>query len=75
MKPDLSHLADKWRSSIVARNQVKEFSGGLFSGRYLANLDSLGKGPKGRIRVGRQVAYRVPYLISWMEERCEVLEA
>ena len=74
MKVSLSHLADKWPSSIVSRSQVRNFTGGILSGRYLANLDSQGEGPEGRLRVGRQVAYRVDSLIRWMEKRTEVVE-
>jgi len=35
----------------------------------MANLDSLGKGPKGRIRIGKKVAYKVEDLVKWMQER------
>lgn len=73
-KPDLSHLAKGWPSTIVARSEVDRFSGGVISVKYLANLDSAGKGPPGRIRVGRKVAYPVTGLISWLEERAEIIE-
>jgi hypothetical protein len=65
---NLQHLKAKWPSSIVARTKVKEFSGGILSEKYLANLDSLGQGPE-RVRIGRQIAYPVDALVSWMEER------
>ena len=53
--PNLSDLAEKWPSPYVARNEVKAFSGGILTPKYLANLDSAGKGPAGRIRVGRKI--------------------
>jgi hypothetical protein len=65
---NLEHLKSKWPSSIVARKKVAEFSGGILSEKYLANLDSLGQGPE-RLHIGRQVAYPVDSLIRWMEER------
>ena len=67
-KPNLSHLADKWTSSVVARRKISEFSGGILSQKYCANLDSLGQGPP-RVKIGRQVAYPVAELIAWLESR------
>jgi len=74
MQVDFKNLADKWPSSIVARSKVGSFSGGVLNSKYLANLDSLGKGPKGRIRVGRQIVYSVEALIEFMEKRAEAVE-
>lgn len=62
-------LADRWPSAWVARNQVEKFGGGIISEKYLANLDSAGKGPAGRIRCGRKVVYPVVELIRWLEGR------
>ena len=66
-------MREKWPSSVVARTQVGRFSGGTLNGRYLANLDSLGEGPEGRIRVGRKVCYPVDSLIRFLEQRLEIL--
>ncbi len=71
--PDLSCLADKWPSSHVARDRVGDFSGGIIKSKYLANLDSQGKGPAGRIKIGRKIAYSVSSLIAWLEGRARVL--
>jgi hypothetical protein len=68
-----SSMAEKWPSAFVARSEVEKFSGGIVSAKYLANLDSAGKGPSGRIRVGRKIAYPVVSFIDWMESRTEVL--
>ncbi len=67
--PDLSKLADNWPSPFVARQSIRDFSGGILTSRSLANLDSQGQGPAGRFRVGRKIAYPVESLISWMEKR------
>lgn len=69
----LVSLAEKWPSSLVARTQIEKFSGGLITEKYLANLDSLGKGPTGRIRCGRKVAYPVNNFIKWLEGRSILL--
>jgi hypothetical protein len=67
-------MADNWPSPYVARHEVHRFTGGIVNPKYLANLDSQGKGPEGRIRVGRKVAYSVDSLISWLEARSEIVE-
>jgi hypothetical protein len=66
-------LADRWPSAWVARTEVEKFGGGIISEKYLANLDSAGKGPAGRIRCGRKVVYPVTELIRWLEGRSKVV--
>lgn len=68
-KPDLKGLSERWPSSMVSRTEIGRFTGGIISEKYLANLDSQGIGPLGRIRVGRKVAYPVESLIAWLEKR------
>ena len=72
-KPDLSHLAEKWPSSIVARDQIREFTGGALGPGRIANLDSEGKGPPGRMKIGRKIAYPVNELVEWLENRTQNL--
>lgn len=64
-------LALSWKSPIVARHKIEEFSGGTLSRGYLANLDSQGLGPKGKVTVGGRVAYDVELLVEWMRGRCK----
>ncbi|MGE4297917.1 MAG: hypothetical protein AB7E47_07800 [Desulfovibrionaceae bacterium] len=59
---------------VFARDAVGRLTGGLISPRTLANLDSLGKGPRQRVRVGRKVAYSREAFISWLESRMEIIE-
>jgi hypothetical protein len=72
-KPDFSSLADKWPSTFVAREKIGEFSGGILSSGYCANLDSLNKGIEGRVRVGRKIAYPAQAVVRFLENRAEVL--
>jgi hypothetical protein len=69
----LKELSEKWPSAVVARSEVRKFSGGLLSEKTLANLDSRGEGPTGRIRVERKVCYPVAALITWLEGRAQKL--
>lgn len=67
-------MADKWPSQFIARTEVSKFTGGIVDPKYLANLDSLGQGIKGRIRVGRKIAYPVNELVAWLESRATTVE-
>jgi hypothetical protein len=68
-------LAEKWPSSMVARTEIERFTGGIIKEKYLANLDCQGKGPEGRIRIGRKIAYPVDAVISFLEHRMEPVKA
>jgi hypothetical protein len=57
---------------IISRDRVEALLGGIISSKTLANLDSLGDGPK-RMRVGRKVAYRTEDLLEWLSNRTVVL--
>lgn len=69
-----STMADRWTSPFIARDRVKEFTGGIINPRTLANLDSKGEEPKGRVRVGRKIAYPVDKFVEWLEGRATELD-
>jgi len=73
MKDTFEQMAARWPSALVARTQVEAFTGGVYSEGYLANCDSKGMGPAGRIRIGRKVAYPVGELVAWLESRAEAI--
>jgi hypothetical protein len=73
-KPDFSILAKNWPSKIVARTEIRRFSGGFLNEKTLANHDSQGGGPAGKFRIGRKVGYSVDSVIEWMAKRCTVDE-
>jgi len=66
-------MIEKWKSPIVARTEVKAFSGGLLNEKTMANSDSLGVGVAGRFRVGRKICYPTKNLAEWLEARSEVI--
>ena len=68
-KLNLSRMKEKWPSSIVAREEVRNFTGGAVSEKYLANLDSQMKGPEERFKLGRKVVYPVDSMLRWLEAR------
>jgi hypothetical protein len=67
-------MAEKWPSPIVARTEIKNFTGGVINSKYVANLDSQGLGPAGRFRIGRKVAYPISAVIEWLESRATSVE-
>ncbi len=62
-------MADNWPSELIARTEIKVFTGGLISPRYIANLDSKGEGPSGRIKSGRKTGYQKRSFVQWLRER------
>lgn len=70
----LKALADNWPSPYVAREEIGRFSGGILSAKYIANLDSQGKGPRGRIRCGRKIAYTTTSVVEFLESRSSALD-
>ncbi len=62
-------MADRWPSAFVARDEIERFSGGIIRRKYIQNLDCAGKGPRGRVRVGRRIAYPTAEVVRWLESR------
>ena len=64
---------EKWPSAVVARPEVKAFSGGIISGNYLANIDSDPNqiGPP-RIRCGLKTVYDAESLVDWLIARVKM---
>ena len=69
MERTFQDMAARWPSAVVSRTEIGKFTGGVVSEKYAANLDCAGKGPKGRIRIGRKVVYPVAEVIRWLESR------
>jgi len=61
-------LVERWPSAVVARTEVGRFTGGMISGKYIANLDSGGTGPV-RVKMGRRVGYPVKDFVAWLRNR------
>ena len=55
---------------LIPRSKVAELLGGLYSAKYLANLNSMGEGPP-FIKIGRKVVYRRDDLVDWLEEKAK----
>ena len=62
-------MAERWKSTIVARRSIREFTGGLYGTKFLANEDCKHKGPEGGFTVGGQKVYPVESVIAWLKTR------
>jgi hypothetical protein len=69
----LDEMKERWKSAIVAREQVDVFSGGAITSKSLANLDSRGEGVQERFRIGRKIVYPTWALVKWLESRSKAV--
>lgn len=67
-KQELRHTLTLTLPPVVARHKIDVCLGGVFSEKYLANLDSSGNGPR-RFKLGRKTAYLREDLIDWLISR------
>ncbi len=64
----IQDMALRWKSSVVGRTSLREFSGNTLNPRSVANLDSLKLGPP-RIIIQNRVAYPLRGLCGWLAAR------
>lgn len=62
----IEKMGATWPSEIIARKQIGTFTGGMMSPRTLANLDCLGVGPAGVVKIGNTVGYSKRSLLEWL---------
>lgn len=54
---------------VCSREAIERFTGGLIRRRHLANLDSAGKGPSGKVRLGkRMIGYERQAFLLWLAQ-------
>ena len=65
---EIDRLAAQYGRPFVTREKesLDRATGGLISPKTLANRDSLGTGPKGKIWIGRKVAYPTREFYAWL---------
>lgn len=60
---------DRILPPVFARSKIDHYLGGLISPKYLATLDSTGKGPEEAIRCGRHICYPKKAFLCWLRKR------
>ncbi len=77
-KANVEEVMDWFRKNgageVVLRTQAPKISNGFLQTGTLANNDSLGTGPKERVRFGKKVAYPLKALAEYMVSRGFILE-
>ena len=71
-KPNFSKIVKNNPSGYILRKNLMKETGGLLNGRTEANNDSLGVGIRGKITIGRKVAYPVMEVVKYLQERVVV---
>ena len=64
-------ISDGWVAQLppmIARRAVRFFLGGVVSPNVLCNNDSKGTGPRGAVRVGKDIVYPTRHLLEWLAE-------
>ena len=74
--PSFSEIIKNNRSGWILRSDLTEKTGGLLHGRTMANLDSLGQGIPGRIKIGsKKIAYPVKAVVEYLQKMVSVSDA
>jgi hypothetical protein len=62
-------LLEHWPMPFVLRADAKKATGGVYSWQQVKNLDAQGKGPGGRFKIGKRVAYEKEPFFQWFLDR------
>jgi hypothetical protein len=60
-------MVEAWKAPVVARSDIRRFSGGAICGKTLANLESKGIGPSS-FKFRNRTCYETETLAAWMRE-------
>lgn len=64
-------MADRWPSNVVAQSKVSTLTGGVLSGKSLANMRSKGEDVPESVLIGHRRAYVVDSLVDWLRQRTQ----
>lgn len=68
---DLDKLAEDWKSGLVARTRIEEFTQGMYKASTMSVFDSLGVGILPRYKIGKKVFYKTEDIINWIRKKKE----
>lgn len=69
----LDRMAERWPSEFIARKKVEEFTGGLLTGKTVANFEARKEGPP-KIKWGRNAGYPKGPFVEWFKRRIVFVE-
>lgn len=69
MEREVLAALDQCLPEVFSRRIVSNVMSNLISTTVLANLDSMGRGPRMKFNAGRRVAYENQSLLQWLRGR------
>ncbi len=66
---NLKRFMDDWKSTLVARTRIDEFTQGMYKANSMATFDSLGTGVLPRFKIGKKVFYKTEDVINWISKK------
>ena len=64
-KQMIEDIVTNWSAPTVAHTELEKISGGMLHPKTVANANSAGDGPGGRVKVGRRVGYLIRPFAEW----------
>lgn len=66
---NIEKMMEEWKSPIVARTKIEEFTHGAYKCNSLAVYDSLGCGVTPRFKINKKVFYFTKDVVSWIKKK------
>ena len=67
-------MAAEWPSEFIARKKVEDYTGGMVTGKTVANFETRGEGPSEKIKFGRLSGYPKASFTEWLKGKAIVAE-
>ena len=66
---DIKKILEDWKSPLVARTKIEEFTKGACKSSSFSVFDSSGCGVTPRFRINKKVFYFVTDVLSWIKNK------
>ena len=66
---DIKKIVEDWKSPLVARTKIEEFTKGAYKANTFAVYDSVGGGVVPSFKLNKKVFYFVADVISWLKKK------
>lgn len=66
---DYEKILSSWKSPLVARTKIEEFTQGAYKANSFSVFDCQNKGVKPRFRLGKKVFYFTSDVIAWIQNK------
>ena len=66
---DIKKMIENWKSPLIARAKINEFTKGAYKSNTFAVYDSLGCGVTPRYRINKKVFYFTSDVVSWLKNK------